>query len=251
MRTLETVDRALQMLQLFDRPGQEKTVSALAAGVGIHRSSASRFAATLAERGFLERSAGGEGFCLGPEIGRLGMLAIADRDLTKDAQPIMRRLAEQTGETVVLSVLDGDEALDIAQADGTYLIGTRKWIGRRSPLYASSAGKVFLAFTDIDILELSLEPRSGRAIASQDQLQVEIEQVRDSGWAAARGELEEGLYGVAAQVRGDRGQCIAALSVSGPEYRVPDTRLSELAVLVVAAADEISARLGGVVSSDP
>jgi DNA-binding IclR family transcriptional regulator len=241
MRTLETVDRALRMLQLFDRPGQEMTVSALAAGLGIHRSSASRFAATLAERGFLERATRGEAFRLGPEIGRLGMLSVADRDLVTDAQPVMQRLAERTGETVVLSVLDQGEALDIAQADGSYLVGTRKWKGRRAPLRSSSDGKVFLAFAEVDPAALPPSPDAGTPDA---QLHPEIAQVRDQGWAASLGELEEGLHGVAVPVRDHLGRCVAALSVSGPDYRLPTELLPEVAAVVSDAAEEISARLG-------
>lgn len=233
MRTLETVERALRMLQLFDHPGQEMTVSAMAAALGMHRSSASRFAATLAERGFLERSATGDAFRLGPEVGRLGMLSIADRDLVTDAQPVMQQLAERTGETVVLSVLDQGEALDIAQADGSYLVGARKWRGRRAPLRSSSDGKVFLAFG----------PASSRE-GDDEELRAELEQVRHQGWAASLGELEEGLHGVAVPVRDHVGRCIAALSVSGPDYRLPEERLGEVAAVVAQAAAEISARMG-------
>lgn len=239
MRTLETVERALRLLQLFDHPGQEMTVSAMAAALGMHRSSASRFAATLAERGFLERSTAGEAFRLGPEIGRLGMLSIADRDLMTDAQPVMQRLAEQTGETVVLSVLDQGEALDIAQADGSYLVGMRKWRGRRAPLHSSSDGKIFLAFAITTAI-----------VDVEEQLRTELEQVRRQGWAASLGELEEGLHGLAVPVRDHLGRCVAALSVSGPDYRLPEERLEEVAAVVVDAAEEISARLGHAAPRD-
>jgi DNA-binding IclR family transcriptional regulator len=249
MRTLETVDRALQLLQLFREPGQELTVSALAAGLGIHRSSASRFAATLAERGFLERFEGSEAFHLGPEIGRLGMLVMADRDLVKDAQPAMQRLAEQTGETVVLSILDGTSSLDISQVDGAYILGARKWMGQRAPLHASSNGKVFLAFADLDVPDLDGPPPTERAIRERDELQEEIHRVREQGWAASLGEFEEGLNGVAVPVRDDTGRCIAALSVFGPEYRMSEERLPEVAVLTMDAAQEISARLGHLAPS--
>jgi len=246
MRTLETVGRALHLLQLFDRPGQEMTVSALAAALGIHRSSASRFAATLAQRGFLERAADSEAFRLGPEVGRLGMLALAGRDLRTDAQPAMQRLSERTGETVALSVLDQGEALDIAQADGEYLVGARQWVGRRTPLHASSDGKVILAFAeaaDVDVDGLQMRPLAAQTITSKPQLRAEIDAVRAQGWAVARGEIEEGHYGVAVPVRDGDGRFVAALSVSGPAYRLPEERLSEFVVLALEAAVEIDARL--------
>lgn len=228
-RKLETVDRALRMLQAFEHPGQELTVSALAARLDLHRSNVSRFTATLAERGFLERAPGSDAYRLGPEVTRLGMLAMAARDLVADAREPMRRLAERTGETVVLSVLDNGESLNIAQVDGTHLVGTRQWTGRRAPLGSCSDGKVFLAFG-------AAEPPS--------RLRAELTTVRAQGWAASLGDLEPGLNGVAAPVMDHMGQCVAALTVSGPEYRVPEDKLGELARSVCSAADEISARLG-------
>ncbi|MHA6803711.1 IclR family transcriptional regulator [Salinifilum ghardaiensis] len=244
VRTLETVDRALQLLQLFDRPDQQMSVSALATGLGIHRSSASRFAATLAERGFLERSENGEAFRLGPEVARLGMLVMPGRDLLRDAHPVMQSLTEQTGETVVLSVYDRGESLDVAQAGGAYLVGARQWLGRRSPLHASSDGKVFLAFAELDVDDALGPPVTGTTITDAAALRAEVEQVRQQGWAAARGELEQGLHGVAVPVRDHRGLCVAALSVSGPEYRIPESRLAGMAAEVQEAAGQLSARLG-------
>lgn len=234
MRTLETVDRALQMLLAFD--GDERaslTVAALAARLGIHRSSASRFAATLAARGFLERVPGSEAFRLGPAITRLGLLALGARGLIDAARPVMERLAQETGEAVVLSVLEGAEAVDVAQVDGPFLIGMRNWVGRRAPLDVSSDGKVLLAFGDA-----SPPPPTGAATPE------ELAAVRERGWASVEGELEPGLNGVAAPVWDAAGRCVAALSVSGPAYRLPAERFPEVAERVRAAAGDIAARLG-------
>lgn len=124
MRTLETVDRALQLLLAFDGDdARELTVGAMAAHLGVHRSSASRLAATLARQGFLERAAGSEAFRLGPALARLGLLALGARGLIAAAREVMERLAAESGEAVVLSVLQGAEAVDVAQVDGPHLIG--------------------------------------------------------------------------------------------------------------------------------
>ncbi len=234
MRKLETVDRALQMLQAFERPGEELTVSALAARLEVHRGNASRFAATLADRGFLERAPGGEAFRLGPEVGRLGMLAMASRDLVVDAREAMVRLAGETGETVVLSVMDDGESLNVAQVDGTHLIRARQWTGHRAPLSECSDGKVFLAFG-------STAPLPER---TPEQLDDELDVIRSRGWASSVGALEQGLNGVAVPVRDHWGQCVAALTVSGPEYRLPEHELAGVAESARSAAAEISVKLG-------
>ena len=160
MRTLETVDRALKLLLAFEsEEDRELPVAALAARLGIHRSSASRLAATLAQSGFLERAPG-------TEVGRLGLRALGAHDLVTAAQPIAESLADETGETVVLSVLEGEESVDVAQASGRHLIAMRNWIGRRSPLHASSDGKVLLAFADTRALPAQLPVLTERTITS-------------------------------------------------------------------------------------
>lgn len=246
MRTLETVDRALQLLLAFDAGDErELTVAALAARLEIHRSSASRLAATLAQRGFLERAADGEAFRLGPALGRLGLIASGRRGLVAESRDAMERLALRMGETIVLSVLDGRDCVDVAQASGPHLVGVRNWVGRRSPLHASSDGKVFLAFADADVGRGRLRALTGRTISSRGALEDEIARVRARGWASVEGELEEGLNGVAAPVFDSGGRCVAALSVSGPAYRLPVERLAEAGPQAQAGADEIRARLGG------
>lgn len=245
MRTLETVDRALQLILAFDaEDDRELTVSALAGRLGIHRSSASRLAATLAQRGFLERAGRGDAFRLGPALGRLGLLAMGARDLVSESREVMERLARETRETVVLSVLDGDESIDVAQAAGPHLIAMRNWVGRRSPLHASSDGKVFLAFADARVGGARLAALTDRTIADPQALAAEVARVRERGWASVEGEFEEGLDGVAVPIFDPDGACVAALSVSGPAYRLPPERLSLVAPAAQAAAAEIRARLG-------
>jgi DNA-binding IclR family transcriptional regulator len=156
----------------------------------------------------------------------------------------MDALAAQTGETVVLSVPAGDEALDVAQAGSMHVIGATSWIGRRTPLHASSDGKVFLAFGAAELTSAGpLQPLTARTVTNRAELARQLATTRRDGWASAVGDLEEGLNGVAAPVFADRGGCIAALSVSGPAYRVSPGRLPDLAALCVAAARAVAAGL--------
>lgn len=247
MKRLETADRGLRMLQAFETDRQELTVTALAGRLGVHRSTASRLAATLARRGFLERAPGSDAFRLGPELARLGLLAMGVRDLAADARPVMEGLAEKTGETVVLSVREGSGVVDIAQVNGPRLIGVRNWIGTRTALHATSDGKVLLALSDSDFdLLPDLQAFTQQTITDLAALHAQLGQVRKQGWAVAISEFEEGLHGAAAPVFDVSGRCVAALSVSGPAYRVPADRLAGFTQACVEAALAISARLGHV-----
>ena len=245
MKPLETVDRALHMLRAFDREHPDRTVGDLAAALGVHHSNASRLAATLALRGFLERSPDGERYRLGPELRRLGLLSLVERDLVGAARVPMSDLVAEFGETVVLSQLDGFESVDVAQVDGRYVIGARQWLGRRSPLHATSDGKVFLAFTQPSPRPPGhLPAHTPHTVTDAAELDRQVRRARERGWAAADSELEEGLCGVAAPVFDALGGCVAALNVTGPTFRLREVTTSRLGESCAAAAARVSTHLG-------
>jgi DNA-binding IclR family transcriptional regulator len=245
----QSVDRALQLLLLFEEVNQEHRVGKLAAMLGVDKSTVSRLAATLAERGFLERAPGSEAFRLGPELGRLGMLVMASsHNLVELARGPMERLAEKTTETVNLAVLEDHKVINIVQIDGPHLVGVGDWTGWKTEPHTVANGKVLLAFSEGTFedlpLEDPLEAFTERTITSLEDLRSELERVRSEGWASTLGELEEGFNGVAVPVFDASGHCIAALSVSGPVYRMTPERLPEIAALCKEAAEEIGVRLG-------
>jgi len=248
LSVLKTVDRALRLLLLFDKADQKYRVGELAAMLDIDKSVASRLAATLAEHGFLERAPDDGAFLLGPEIGRLGLLAVSNRyNLVALARGPMERLAAETGETTYLAVLEDRKAVNIAQVEGRHVVGVGgDWVGWRTEPHATANGKVLLAFGDVRIDDLSLEEFTGRTITDADELRSELESVRRRGWASSVGEFEKGLHGVAAPIFDASEDCLAALSVAGPSYRMSQARLRELEALCKESAREISGRLGNV-----
>jgi DNA-binding IclR family transcriptional regulator len=243
--SVQTVDRALQLLLAFDAEEQELGVTELALRVGVHKSTASRLAGTLAARGFLERPPGREAFRLGPELGRLGLLALGGRELVELARAPMERLAAETGETVNLAVLEGEEAVNVAQVDGRHIVGAGSWTGRRTALHCTANGKVLVAF-GAGAVPQSLEAHTPQTITSESAFRRELERVRRRGYATAVGELEEGLHAVAAPVLDPAGACRGALSVSGPSYRLPAEALDRLGDRCRGSAAELGALLGGV-----
>ncbi|HEY7426346.1 MAG TPA: IclR family transcriptional regulator [Gemmataceae bacterium] len=245
---VQAVDRVLQMLQAFDAEQQELGVNDFARLVGVHKSTASRLAATLVRRGFLVQEAKTKRFRLGPEVGRLGLLATGNRNLVTLARDVMDRLAVDTRETVNLAVLEGNDAVNIAQADGPHIVGVGNWTGQRTPLHCASNGKVFLAFCDLPIAPGRLRKITPRTLTNPRELRKELERIRLRGWASNLGELEEGLHAVAVPVFDGAGRCLAALSVSGPSYRMPLERLPQLAEQSQQAAAEIAELLEGNVS---
>ena len=167
-------------------------------------------------------------------------------DLRAAAQPVLEHLAAQSRETVNLAVLDGDEAVNVEQIDGPHLVRDNNWIGRRTPLHCVANGKVLVAWQSPANLERVLSQPlvrfTSRTITDPRLLREELARVRTHGYATALGEIEDGLNAVAAPVRAASGEIVAAISVSGPAYRVTADRIAELGALTLRAAEAISAR---------
>jgi DNA-binding IclR family transcriptional regulator len=240
---VRSVGRGLRILGSFSAERSELSVGEIAAALDVHASTASRLAATLVGEGFLHRSARG-GFRLGPEMVRLGLLAAGGETIVAAARGAMDELAARTGETVVVSVPREDEAVDVAQVDSRFLVGGTSWVGRALPLHATSDGKVFLAFGAAHLPEGALEPLTERTITDLARLARELALVRRQGWSPAIGECEQGLNGAAAPIFAGGGRCVAAISVSGPSYRLPKDRLAGLGAETKNAAAAVSVRLG-------
>jgi len=244
MRSSQTAEKVLLLLGSFSSEHPELTVNQLADLLQVHKSTASRLAGTLAVRGFLERVPGSKMFRLGPELGRLGLLAWSGRDIITLARDPMERLAARTGETVNLAFLEGVEALNVAQVDGPHIVGIGFWTGRRTKLHPAAVGKIFLAFAGVDLGPGPYERYTERTLTTRPELGAELDRIRRDGWSSAVGELEAGLNAVAVPVFDALGLCRAALSVGGPSYRVPPERLPELARECKETANEIGLKLG-------
>jgi DNA-binding IclR family transcriptional regulator len=165
-------------------------------------------------------------------------------DLVELARPGMRRLAAESGETanLILPRPGGTEA--IAQVDGSHLLGVTNWVGRPLGLHATAAGKVFLAFGAATLPEGDLEPLTPATITDRERLRIELDAVRERGYATIVDELESGLSAVAAPVCEPGGAVVAVLCVSGASLRLEPQRLELLGRVTIEQADEVSKRLG-------
>nr|WP_244217237.1 IclR family transcriptional regulator [Streptomyces carpinensis] len=179
---------------------------------------------------------------------RLAGAATVRLDLSRQSRAICEEPAARVPETVNLAILDGGAAINIGQALGPSAITTHNWLGRRTPLHATSSGTVLLAHLPEPERErrltAALARYTPRAVTDTDMLRSQLRSTRTEGCAYSVEELETGLNAVAAPVVTFNGQVVAALSASGPSFRLTAQRLREVATPVRTAAAEISARLG-------
>ncbi|WRZ94173.1 IclR family transcriptional regulator [Streptomyces sp. NBC_01007] len=244
---VQSVDRAVSVLEILARLG-EAGVTEIAAELDVHKSTAFRLLGVLENRGLVAQAKDRGKYYLGAALLRLAGAAAVRLDISQEGVPVCRELADELGETVNIAVLDDDAAVNIMQARGTASVTAQNWLGRRTPLHATSSGKVLLAHMPPTLREGLLArplPRfTERTITGPSTLRAELEAVIEQGYGVTLEELELGLAAVAAPVRAHDGKVIAAISVSGPVYRLNADRLPELSKRTVAAGAELSRRMG-------
>jgi DNA-binding IclR family transcriptional regulator len=228
--------RGLDILDMFSAERRVVGITDIALALDIHKSSASRLAATLASSGYLVAASAGR-YTLGPRLAALGSLAASRQDLTAVVTPFLTELVEGTGETGHLAVLDQTIAKTVQVIDGWHTVRMHSWVGKLSPAHCSSMGKALLAgLTDAELGERypdsALPVRTAHTIGTVTALRQELARIRRSGHSIDNEELEAGLRCVAAPVFSPEGTVDASISISGPAQRLTRDRMAVLAKLV-------------------
>ncbi len=251
---VQSVTRALQALELIAEAG-ELGVTDLGRRLGVHKATASRLAATLADGGLVERDPVSDRYRLGFGLIRLAGTAMAGLDLVRTGRPVLEELADRTRESVTLGVLSNDEVIYVDQVASPRLIVSGNWIGQRTPLHCSASGKVFLAWLSLSkrdqLLARPLQVYTPQTVTDPASLRQQLEEARIRGYACIQDEIEEGLNAVAAPVRQANGEVVAAIAVSGPSFRVRAIDLPGLGRVTVDAAVAMSRRLGHAAHRGP
>ncbi|MEU8248497.1 IclR family transcriptional regulator [Nonomuraea sp. NPDC048916] len=238
--SVQSVDRAITILEILAREGSTR-VTDLAVELDVHKSTASRLLSALEQGGLVEQNGSRGRYRLGFGVVRLAGAAAAQLDLSRASRPVCLRLAEAVGETVNIAVPQDGDTVNITQVRGPSAISGHNWVGQRTPSHATSSGKVLLAFGTLP-LPHRLERYTPATVTDPDRLELGL--VRRRGWACTVEELEVGLNAVAAPIVGGDGSVVAAVSASGPSYRLTPDRLPEVGELLAEGAREISRQLG-------
>lgn len=245
---IQSVDRALQILEFLTEESL-LTTSDIARRLGVHRSTASRLLATLEHRDVVEQVTDRGAYQLGLGLLRMAYPVSTRFDLARDSQTICDALAEATQETTNVAILDEGYAVTITQSAGQRMVGVAgQYVGQRVPLHATSTGKLLLAHASDEVWnQVSAHPLPRFTDATQLEtadLADELELIRTRGWAAAIGEWEEGINALAVPVWDTTGQLVAAVSVTAPDFRMPEAGFEPFLQHARHAARELETRLG-------
>jgi IclR family transcriptional regulator, acetate operon repressor len=232
---MESVDRALRLLQALGGHGSGATLDDLATDTRLPKSSLHRTLSALRARGFATQHADGR-YLLGSEVLRLAFDFYERLDVRVLVRPTLERLRRELNETVHLGVLDDADVVYVDKLEPSHPIALTSKIGGRNPAHSTAIGKALLAWTypTQDAIEAwamrsgPLVRRTPRTIVEPRALAREMARVRADGFSKDMEESEIGVRCVAAPVLLGSGPPVAAISVSAPKERLPPARLRDV-----------------------
>jgi len=245
--TIQSVSHALDVLEQFTGEPDELGVTELSKRLKLHKNNVFRLLATLESRGYIEQNKTTENYRLGVRCLRLGQRFLLQASLLRQAQPVLNHLAETSGETVFIAVLQDDVAVVLDAVEPARAVRLIAKIGDLMPLHCTAVGKALLTFSETVLLgEISDYQRYTPATKCKpNEVRVDLNRASERGYTVELGEHVDDVCAVAVPIRDYTGTVVAALCVAGPVHRLPQLRLeTEFAEMVLAAGRVLSARLG-------
>jgi IclR family KDG regulon transcriptional repressor len=246
---VQVLDRALEILRVVgDRSGDSSLVE-ICKALKLHKSTVHRLIMVLERHRMVDKNPDTGHYRLGLRLFELGSKAISVLDLRDHSRPFLNQVLDETQETVHFCVLDQGEVLYIEKLEPERSVRLASRVGRRSPAYCTSVGKAILADlpaaeVDAIIKQSGLRRITSSTVVTPGALKEELETIRSRGYAIDDEENEEGVRCVGAAVHDHSGRPIAAISASGPSFRLTKSKVAEIAKSVVEAASALSHELG-------
>ncbi len=253
--TNQALERGLSLLSALALRRQPLGVVELGREVGLSKSTCHRYLATLVSLGFVDQNSETRRYSLGPRSIELGHAAISSLDLTRTAARHLQALADETGYTTNMAILDGADIVYVDRRRPTragHRVELNTQVGTRLPAYCTSMGKVLLAYRDPAAIRAILDRtdltrRGPKTITAREQLSSALRRVVTQGYAVTDEELGPGLRSIAAPVRDRTGQVVAAINLTlhmGTWNASIDAVVGRLQEPLTRTAGEISQRLG-------
>lgn len=242
--SIQVIERSARLLDCIAAYDSPVSLKLLAADSGLHPSTAFRILAALGSVGLVERDTSGH-YMLGRKILQLAGRVHGAVDIRQEAIGIMQSLRDQLGETVNLTVREGDQVVYIERVTPQRMMRVEQVIGSRAPLHVTAVGKLMLgelgdAFLQAYATRTGLPAYTRHTFDTLETLRREVHAAVDNGYALDNEEAEEGVGCIGVLIRDNSGSVVAGLSVSAPIERRRDAWIA----LLRQAGEALSARLG-------
>lgn len=244
--TVQTVNKALELLEILAEEVQSPSLPRLAERVGLSRNKTFRLLATLCEKGLVERDETNGRYQLGVYSVALARKFMRNASVVTYAHPVMEDLARKHDEQVYMTVIKDDEVVFLDMVDCGQHVKATPLVGRKFPLFTNAAGKAMKALDSRDVLERTFK-RGGRrsGINALERLESELDEIRSKGVAVDSGALGEGISSVAVAVRDYAGKVVGAITMLGPSFRMLTERLeNEIIPSMLQGAEILSEKFG-------
>lgn len=242
-----TVVKGLHMLEALVWAEKPSSLTELAGICGLSKSNAHRLLRTLEDCHYVRQDPVSKAYEPTLRVWELGVRALRRVDLRTIAADHLRRLAEVTGESVHLSILDDHEVLYIDKVESTHAVRAYIGIGDRAPAYCTATGKAMLAFTPSHTVEeatRTMKRFTPLTPVDHVKLDADLEHIRAQGYSVTGGEWQAGVLGIAAPIRSADGATVGGVGIAGPEPRMRHADFDKQVAAVLATAAAISKSLG-------
>ena len=247
---VQSVRRALDILEELSRHDGGLSLSELARHVGLPASTTHRLLTTLEGQRYVAFDQRSTRWSVGLQSFIVGATFSRARDLVRLGRPVMKMLMEESRETVNISIADDNRLVYVTQVEAAHALSTFARPGAQVPLYSSASGKAMMAYwSDQDLSRylstVDLSQITAKTISDPATLVEELRQVREQGFATDNEENCTGIRCVAAPVFDECSEPVAAISISGPKRRLPKERLPDLGPQVCGAGLRMTQQIGG------
>lgn len=250
---VQTLEKALDIIEILAREsGNGLGISELSRRLNIGKSTIHRILDTLSAYGYVDQVSDKGNYRLSWRLYEIGNVLPYQRDLNNFDNEILRELCNEYQETVNLGVRNDNYVVIISKVDPTNsALRAIKCVGDREPLHATALGKVLLSETEPEAVDAilkhpdnSLESYTSNTITSFDKLHLELRKVREQGYAIDNEEYSNGMSCIAMPVKNYEKRIVAAVSVSGPSFRLNFSKIMEIKDELTLVSEKMSDFLG-------
>lgn len=247
---VRSVERALQLLEaVAANNGVPKGITELAQATGLTKGTVHRLISTLASMDYVQKASGSDLYCLGIKLVGLGGIVLSRLELSEVADEDLKELAQKTGFIIHLCVLDDHRLLYLAKANCNQSIQTASYVGQRGHLHSTGVGKAICAYLPWEktlehLAAVGMPRKTENTITNPEEFRLELERIRERGYAVDEEENEEHVRCVAVPLFNEKGSVVAAISATSVAPYFPEERTEEVAGLVKAASAKIAQKMG-------
>jgi DNA-binding IclR family transcriptional regulator len=248
--TIASVARAIGLVDAFLQPPHHFALTELSNTTGQTKNQTFRMLQTLSDAGVVMMDPETKRYRLGYRVLEWGVMAQKGSPLAVAASPVMDRLVEQVGETIVLTSRTGDfYAICVDKRESSHALQISARVGRRVPLHCGAGSKCILAYSSPEFVERFLQdatplPRyTDKTITEPDKLREEIQRIQERGYSISDEDLDPGACSIAAPINDQTGRVIAAISIASPKVRFTDEDIPARQRIIRESAQEISHQL--------